>query len=93
MVRYPYYTERDAKRVGDILKVDWERIDVEQFRQGMDIELEHGRISPETDVTHDDTVLTGKIALAHLNEFPDYYTRLAKMEAEAEAYWKGAASP
>lgn len=84
---HPYFTKEDAKRVGDVLKLDWEKIDLEQFRQGMDIELEHGRENPATDVTHDDAVLTGKIALAHLNEFPDYYTRLEKMEEEAERYW------
>ena len=59
--------------------------DVEQFRAGMDVELEHGRHDPATDVTGDDPAVTGKIALAHLNEFSDYYTRLEKMEAEAEA--------
>jgi len=51
---------------------------------GLEVELEHGRRDPKTDVTHDDPITTGRIALAHLNELPDYYTRLAKMEAEAE---------
>jgi menaquinone-dependent protoporphyrinogen oxidase len=83
----PYFTREDAKRVGDALKVDWMKIDVEQFRRGMDVELEHGRENPQTDVTHDDAVATGKIALAHLNEFPDYYTRLEKMEKEAAEFW------
>ena len=87
MVRHPYYSKQDAQRVGEILGVDWDKIPLEQFRLGMDIELEHGRTNPTTDVTHDDAVITGKIALAHLNEFPDYYTRLAKMEQEAEAFW------
>ncbi len=82
-----YFTKEDAKRVGEILKIDWEKIDLEQFRQGMDVELEHGRENPTTDVTHDDAIVTGKIALAHLNEFPDYYTRLEKMEEEAERFW------
>ena len=61
------------------------RFTLEQFRKGMDIELEHGTRDPETNVTDDDVTMTAKIARAHLNEFPDYYTRLAKMEAEAEA--------
>jgi hypothetical protein len=52
---------------------------------GMDVELEHGTRDPETNVTDDDVIMTAKIARAHLNEFPDYCTRLAKMEAEAEA--------
>jgi Protein of unknown function (DUF5661) len=84
----PYFTKEDAKGVGDVLKINWTKIDLEQFRKGMDVELEHGRENPTTDVTHDDAVATGKIALAHLNEFPDYYTRLEKMEIEAEQYWK-----
>lgn len=74
-----------AKRVGEELGIDWSRFDVEQFRVGMEVELEHGSADPITNVTHDDPIMTGKIALAHLNEFPDYYTRLKKMEAEAEA--------
>ena len=65
----------------------WDRFDVEQFRRGMDVELEHGLVDPNTNVTGDDALTTGKIALAHLTEFPDYYTRLHAMEAEAEAYW------
>jgi Protein of unknown function (DUF5661) len=83
----PYFTKEDAKRVGDALHINWQRIDLEQFRKGMDVELEHGRENPLTDVTHDDSVATGKIALVHLNEFPDYYTRLEKMEVEAQEHW------
>jgi hypothetical protein len=77
----------DARRVGEQIGIDWSTspFDVEQFRAGMDVELEHGAHDPETDVTHDDPILTGKIAWAHLKEFPDYYTRLERMEAEAEA--------
>lgn len=81
----PYFTETEARRIGDLLHVDWERIPLEQFRMGLDVELEHGRTDPDTDVTHDDPLLTGKIALAHLNEFPDYYTRLRAMEETARA--------
>jgi hypothetical protein len=80
-------TSEEARQVGDEIGVDWSRFDLEQFRLGMDVEFEHGSHDPQTDVTHDDPIVTGKIALAHLNEFPDYYTRLAKMEAEAEAEW------
>ena len=50
-----------------------------------------GRRDPATDVTGDDLILTGKIALAHLNEFPDYYIRLARMEEEARVFWQGEA--
>lgn len=82
------FTAEQAKEVGDQLGVKWDKFDVEQFRMGLDVELEHGREMAGTDVTDDDPILTGKITLAHLNEFPDYYTRLYKMEEEAEAYWE-----
>lgn len=75
--------------MGESLGIDWSKFDVEQFRRGMDVELEHGKDNVVTNVTNDDMVMTGKIALAHLNEFADYYTRLDKMEAEAHAYWDG----
>ena len=78
-------TTEEAKRVGDAIGVDWRRFDLEQFRFGMDVEFEHGAHDPQTDVTHDDPILTGKIALAHMKEFPDYYVRLERMEAEAAA--------
>jgi hypothetical protein len=80
-------TSEEARRVGDEIGVDWNRFDLEQFRRGMDVEFEHGSHDPQTDVTHDDPIVTGKIALAHMKEFPDYYERLEHMEAEAERYW------
>ena len=81
------FTADEAREVGEQIGIDWATapFDVEQFRLGMGVELEHGLHDPQTDVTGSDPVITGKIALAHLKEFPDYYTRLAKMEAEAEA--------
>ena len=74
-----------ARATGEQLGIDWAAapFDVEQFRSGMDVELEHGLHDILTNVTDDDPLVTGKIALAHLNEFPDYYTRLARMEAQA----------
>ena len=83
------FTAEQAKEVGEKLGIKWDKYDVEQFRMGLDVELEHGTVDPNTNVTDDDPVLTGKITLAHLNEFPDYYTRLYKMEEEGEAYWEG----
>ena len=80
-------SSEEAKRVGGLLGIDWSQVDLEQFRMGLKVELEHGARDPETNVTNDDMTLTGKIALAHLKEFPDYYTRLAKMEAEADEFW------
>ncbi|HSP56243.1 MAG TPA: DUF5661 family protein [Dehalococcoidia bacterium] len=79
------FTEGDARRIGAAVGIDWAAVtfDVEQYRLGLHVELEHGARDPQTDVTHDDEITTGKIALAHLKEIPDYYTRLAKMEAEA----------
>jgi len=77
----------EAKRIGGALGLAWTQVDLEQFRIGLEVELEHGTRDPETNVTGDDMMLTGKIALAHIREFPDYYTRLEKMEAEAEEFW------
>ena len=81
------FAAEDARRIGELLGIDWKQFDVEQFRTGMDVELEHGLADAKTNVTNDDPLMTGKIALAHLNEFPDYYTRLAKMEQEALKHW------
>jgi Protein of unknown function (DUF5661) len=80
------FTVEEARSVGEQVGIDWAsaRFDVEQFRIGMNVELEHGLNDPATNVTGDDPLVTGKIALAHLNEFPDYYTRLARMEDEAK---------
>ena len=82
-----HFTAEEAMNIGKELKIDWSKFDTEQFRVGMDVELEHGKIDPNTNVSDDDPSITGKIALAHLNEFPDYYDRLMKMEKEAEEYW------
>jgi uncharacterized protein DUF5661 len=83
------FTVEEARRIGLQLGVDWAAspFDAEQLRRGMGVELEHGRRDPSTNVTDDDAVMTAKIALAHLNEFPDYYTRLERMEKDAESYW------
>ena len=86
----PITTPAQAQEIAGKIGIRWEtsHFDLEQFRMGMDVELEHGKRDAETNVTNDDLLVTGKIALAHLREFPDYYTRLAKMENEADAYWK-----
>ena len=78
----------DTKVIGDDLGIDWNEIKLEEFTKGVSVELEHGTKYPETNVTNNDKNLTGKIAWAHLKEFPDYFTRLAKLETEARAYWK-----
>lgn len=81
------FTQKEAKAIGEQLGITWDMFDVEQFRRGMDVELEHGSHDLQTNVTDDDALTTGKIALAHLKEFPDYYTRLEKMEKEADEFW------
>ena len=80
------FTDEEARRIGEQIGIDWGAapFGVEQFRRGLEVELEHGLRDPSTNVTGDDPVMTGKIALAHLNEFPDYYTRLERMEEEAK---------
>lgn len=82
------FSAEEAKKIGEELGIDWSKFNVEQFRMGMDVELEHGLCDSNTNVSNDDPLITGKIALAHLNEFPDYYTRLDKMEEQAEEYWE-----
>ena len=67
------------------LGLDWAQIDLEQFRRGLEVELEHGARDLETNVTGDDLALTGKIAWAHLKEIRDYYTRLDRLEAEVQS--------
>ena len=80
------FTVEEARQVGERIGLDWATapFDVDQFRRGMDVELEHGLHDAVTNVTGDDPLVTGKIALAHLNEFPDYYSRLERMEEEAK---------
>ena len=80
----------EAARIRELIGIDWAsaRFDVKEFRAGMEVELEHGARDPAIDVTGDDPIVTGKIALAHLNEFPDYYTRLKRMEDEADRAWR-----
>ncbi len=83
------FTIEQARRIGTEIGIDWDTspFDVNEFRDGLDVELEHGSHDPQTNVSGSDPVVTGKIALAHLKEFPDYYTRLKKMESEAEESW------
>ena len=79
------FSSDEARQIGEAIGIDWGTapFDVEQFRRGVNVELEHGLRDPTTNVTDDDPLVTGKIALAHLNEFADYYTRLGQMEEQA----------
>lgn len=81
------FSLEEAEEIGKKLELNWNKFDVDQFKRGMNVELEHGLRDSETNVSNDDPLITGKIALAHLKEFPDYYDRLKKMEDEAEDYW------
>ena len=86
MTEQQTFTVEQAREIGEQVGIDWDAapFDVDQFRRGLEVELEHGARDPSTNVTGDDPVTTGKIALAHLNEFADYYTRLERMEEEAK---------
>ena len=77
------FTRDEARLIGAGLGIDWTLVDLDEFRRGLEVELEHGSRDPETDVTHDDPFLTGRIVWAHLKELRDYYTRLDRMEADA----------
>jgi hypothetical protein len=79
---------KDAKEIGEVIGIDWNKVDIDEFTKGVNVEFEHGTKFPETNVTNNDKNITGKIAWAHLNEFPDYYTRLEKLEKTAAKYWK-----
>jgi hypothetical protein len=83
-----HFMAEEAKEVGEKIGIKWDKFDVDQFRRGMDVELEHGTRDPSTNVTNDDPIMTGKIALAHLNEFPDYYDRLEEMKEKADEFWE-----
>jgi len=89
MAEGPGFTAEEARSYGEAVGIDWSRspFDVEEFRNGMGVELEHGLHDSETNVTGDDPHVTARIAWAHLKEFPDYYTRLERMEEEARDYW------
>jgi len=88
MEKRKQFTAKEAKEIGEKLGIKWDKFNVDEFQMGLDVELEHGTRNPKTNVTNNDSLMTGKIALAHLNEFPDYYKRLEKMEKEAEKFWE-----
>lgn len=84
------FTREQAAEIATKLGVDFKSVkfDLEQFRHGMDIELEHGTVNSVTNVTNDGPLESGQITLAHLNEFPDYYVRLDELEKTADEYWQ-----
>ena len=76
----------EARRIGEALHLDWDRIDLEQFRQGLMGEVDQANMDPETGRTYDSVLLSGKLVVAHMQEFPDYFTRLEKLKAEADRH-------
>jgi hypothetical protein len=87
--RVQFFSKEEAAAIALLLGIDFNKskFDLDEFWRGVNTELEHGKISSQTNVTGDDPIITGKIALAHLNEFPDYYKRLKVLEEEAKTYW------
>lgn len=69
------FNMKDALYAASLLNVKFDKFTKEEFLDGINIELEHGFVNPETNVTNNDLIATSKIALAHLNEFPNYYNK------------------
>ena len=65
----------DALYASEILDINFDKFTIDEFLDGLNIELEHGKINPKTNVTDDDLIKTAKIALAHLNEYSNYYNK------------------
>jgi len=89
MKKRKHISTDQAKRVGESLHIDWEQFDLEEFRQGLMGNHKPGAIDPETGLTYDSVLLTGKVVLAHMEEFPDYFTRLARLKEEVDDYQAG----
>ena len=85
MKKQTQISSEEAKRIGEALRIDWDQVDLEQFRQGL-MGNEPGVGNPEAGPIYDGVLMTGKIVLNHMQEFPDYFSRLAKLEAEIHAY-------
>ena len=87
-------TKTLAKKLANEFKLNLDIVPLDEWINGLKIELEHGkRISKLTNITNDDIYMTGKIALAHLIEDPRYYKYLVKMENNREIYWKTKIKP
>jgi hypothetical protein len=87
MAHIRLFNTEEAKVIGEKIGMNFMDFDLEQFRMGLEVEMEHGSRDPQTNVTNNDELMTGKIAWAHLKEIPDYYKWLEAMEKEAEGYW------
>lgn len=86
------FTLEDAVIAANELGICFDKFSIKDFLVGINIELEHGYINPKTNVTNDDLIITAKIALAHLNEYSDYYNNdygLPAMERELKRRIQG----
>lgn len=81
-------TEKEAKILGSKFQINYKIVPFNQWLLGLNIELEHGTQNPKTNVTNDNKIKTAKIAIAHLEEIPDYYKRLKSLENRGNKYWK-----
>lgn len=83
-----------ARGLAKKIKLNTDVVDIDTFQYALNVELEHGsKLGKQTNVTNDNLVMTTKIVLAHLLEFPDYYKRLKKLEDKAEKYWSKKEKP
>ena len=80
----PKVQSEEARSILSALNVGTMNIELDDFRQGLEVELEHGIRFTEANVTNNHPVLTGKIVLAHLKESLDYYKRLEVAEIEGD---------
>jgi hypothetical protein len=85
MKKQKHISSEEAKRIGEALHIDWNHVDLEQFRQGL-MGKSTEDSTPEAGPIYDGVLMSGKIVLTHMQEFPDYFTRLAKLEEEVYAY-------
>lgn len=79
-------TEREAQVILERIRPADMNIDVEEFRKGLEVELEHGTMFDEANVTSNHPILTGKIVIAHFKEMLDYYLRLEVAELEGDIF-------
>jgi hypothetical protein len=86
MKRRKQISPAEAKRIGESLHIDWDQVDLEQFRQGLMGKHPQEIVDPETGLTYDGVLQTGQIVLAHMEEIPDYFTRLEKLKEEVDEY-------
>jgi hypothetical protein len=88
MIRNNYFSYDEAKSIGDDFGIRWRTFHAEQFQLGMNMELEHGKANPSTNVTNDDPMVIARLVWAHLRVIPDYYDRLKEMEKQARFFWR-----